>query len=275
MRLLLLGLILSSTSAVCISSTEIPSSIKKWVSEFSESKDIFDTLHGITDTKATRKYRSVTDDPGPTNDQVLRIEYTKGSRGGKSGLSMYGDVPLDLKSAKTVKFCFNVFFPDDFDFFFMGKLPGLFAFDESKSPANCQDIFGQKCWSTRFMWRENGDGEIYPSLDHESQDSNYMENPKQFGTGPGGLGDSLGRGNFKFSKGEWTSVCQEISINKRYIKVTVNNNKTPVIHKKNIDFQGFPFRGIQYASFFGGSSKYASPKDQYAYFKRFSVEILG
>jgi hypothetical protein len=130
------------------------------------------------------------------------------------------------------------------------------------------------------MWRENGDGEIYPSLDHSLQDSEYMEDPKHFGTGPGGLGDSLGRGNFKFIPGKWNKLCQEISLSNKYMKVEVNAmnfgkvHKNPVIYKKNIEYS-FPFRGIQFASFFGGSSKYASPKDQYSCFSNFSVEVLN
>jgi hypothetical protein len=193
---------------------------------------------------------------------------------------MYGAPPIDWNGADTVKFCYSVYFPNDFDFFLGGKQPGLFAYDPEKSPKNCKDIYGEKCFSSRFMWRPNAEGEIYPSLDQKIQGSDYIENPKQSGTGPGDLGDSLGRGSFQFVKGKWNHLCQELSKSKKYIKVSVDPfmfkkvTKNPVIFKQNINFNDFPFRGLQLAAFFGGGTSYASPKTQYSYYTDFSVEIL-
>jgi len=62
--------------------------------------------------------------------------------------------PIDIASARNVTLQYSVFFPLGFDFVLGGKMPGLYGGHTGGDPA-------MDCFSTRFMWREDGIGELY------------------------------------------------------------------------------------------------------------------
>jgi hypothetical protein len=118
------------------------------------------------------------------------------------------------------------------------------------------------CWSTRLMWRTNGEGELYtylPSPENPGFESNKILcnvtpssrcNPK--------YGASVGRGAFDFKSGQWNTVSQRVRLN----DVGQSNGELElffdgesVINVKGLKFrenaQG-RFRGIQAETFFGG-----------------------
>jgi hypothetical protein len=177
---------------------------------------------------------------------------------------------INWSSAKSVTFCYEILFPDGFAFARGGKLPGLHGGPrkECRNPPNC--------WSTRYMWRDDGMGELYPSMQSSRQSADYCKDPKKCRTGPSGVGDSIGRGSFQFTPGKWSDICQTVKLNtpgKRdgSIQVTMDGNQA-------LDLQGLfmsdtvGFTGIIFHNFFGGSSSsYASPKDQSIYYSNFRV----
>lgn len=92
---------------------------------------------------------------------VIQTFYPQGSSnpGGETvgGSQFYGLTSLDLKSALSVTLAYSVFFPVSFDWVKGGKLPGLYGGRESCSGGDT----AADCWSARFMWREEGMGELY------------------------------------------------------------------------------------------------------------------
>lgn len=96
-------------------------------------------------------------------DQVLKVEYTKGSYkqsgvAGGGGATFYPS-PVELGLARRALLNYQVAFDPEFDWVKGGKLPGMWS---GKSPSDCSG--GKKstdgtCFSIRLMWRMDGAGE--------------------------------------------------------------------------------------------------------------------
>lgn len=132
--------------------------------------------------------------------QVLRVLIRKGSidpgsmvrrglprsgSGFKAALVPAGSISATLR--------YRVRFPADFEFVRGGKLPGLYG-GLGNSGGHIPD--DDEGFSSRLMWRERGDGEVYA----------YLPSSKVYGT-------SLLRGAFRFTPGQWHSVAQHVWLN--------------------------------------------------------------
>ncbi|KAJ3389258.1 hypothetical protein HDU92_001130 [Lobulomyces angularis] len=247
---------------------------KSWtLNNFNGATDAYSALFGQHQTSTDPSWRDIVDDPLGGPDKVMRVTYGKGSFGSKSngGQTFYAQPPIDWQNAKKVEFCYHVMFDKDFDFYKMGKLPGLF----SGAAENC--IYPNYCWSSRYMWRQGGQGEIYPTIDLDKQPKGFCANPKQCLNGSGNQGISVGRGSFTFPTGSWFPICQVIrgTTNDGEMTVYVNNKSSePVINWKNLVYANVGFTGIQFGTFFGGGDNEQSPKTQHSYFKKFSLKVL-
>ena len=65
--------------------------------------------------------------------------------------------PLPLDQARNVTLEYSVYFPQDFNWVYGGKLPGLYGGHETCSGGDA----ATSCFSTRLMWRPGGAGELY------------------------------------------------------------------------------------------------------------------
>jgi len=238
---------------------------------FNGQTDGFKALHGVADTAATAKFRKIVSDPTGGSDQVLRVEYEEGSMDSNSngGTTFYAIPPVSWNTAKTIQFCYKVLFEEDFNFNLDGKLPGLYGDLGQTSTDN---------WSTRYMWRQGGAGELYPTINDANQSEAFCEAAHQGCTSKGARKGaaqlSLNRGSFKFTPGVWNQVCQTITATKTgKILVVANDNSKPAIDLDTIFLSGFS--GIKFDSFFGGGSGSECPKNQFSYFKDISVKILA
>ena len=204
-------------------------------------------------------------DPSGRFERVMRINYPQGSASPRvsrkenaplGGSQFYAD--LGIAPHDSLRLSYYLRFADDFDFVKGGKLPGLFGGDGA-SGGNIPD--GTDGFSTRFMWRRNGDGEVYA----------YLPTSKDYGT-------SIGRGNWRFKPGIWHHLEQEIELNSPgqadgQIKVWLDGVQV-------LDIEGITFRdveslkidGIFFSTFFGGgNSSWATPKDTYIDFAEFFI----
>jgi len=212
------------------------------------------------------------------NDTVLSVFYPNGSYIPSSienigGTGFYAS-PFNLQYANQVTFEYDVYFEDDFDFVKGGKLPGLFGGEYGCSGGRDND----ECFSTRYMFRENGFGELYLYLNNSNLVYNYCDMPNII-CNPN-FGDSIGRGSFKFEKNKWTKLSQTIklnSINNSDGEIIINVNDLQVIYLNNTVFRIYNntnFMGVFFDTFFGGGDpSFATPKDQYIYYKNFNLKI--
>jgi hypothetical protein len=198
------------------------------------------------------------DAPGAT---ALRVTYPAGSAsrsagGTDGGMQAYLQLPGDPVEALDLEY--QVRFPPDFDFVKGGKLPGLYG----GSVTGGRDIpDGTDGFSTRYMWRAGGEGEVYA----------YLPTSEEHGT-------SLGRGCWSFTPGRWTSIRQRVVLNgpgRSDGRVTVWQDGRQVFESAGLEFRttgDLRIEGLFFSTFFGGSdTSWASPVDQYADFAGFAL----
>jgi hypothetical protein len=167
---------------------------------------------------------------------------------------------LGIEPQDTLTLSYSVRFASNFDWVKGGKLPGLFGGTEISGSDHPDGTNG---FSTRFMWRTNGNGEIYALLPTS-----------------GGLGTSLGSGSWQFTAGQWYQLQQEVHLNTPgqsdgWIRIRVNGQT--VYTAAGLTFRtvgSLQIQGIFFSSFFGGNdSSWATPVDTYADFAGFSVFV--
>jgi hypothetical protein len=227
----------------------------------------------------------------PDGKQAMKAHYPEGSytfgHQPQGGLSFYAPGPssVDLTSAKEVTFGYSVFFEEGFAFNKGGKLPGIYGGNSDDEAIGCSG--GRRstaCFSARLMWRSNGAGEFYtylPPYDNEG----FSPNRKQCDVPPFSecnptFGASVGRGAFRFTAGQWTTISERVRLNdvgQANGELELFAGGQSVIRVTGLilrDSAAGKIRGIQMQTFFGGgSSSFASPRDQDVYFSDFSVAI--
>jgi hypothetical protein len=93
-------------------------------------------------------------------------------------------------------------------------------------------------------------------------------------------GLSIGRGSFKFETGKWNHLVQKVTLNtpgKTDGKVLIIVNGIEAINFQEIHWRTSPstgFLALDVQTFFGGSdSSWATPTEQFSYFKDFSITL--
>ncbi|KAG1722332.1 polysaccharide lyase family 14 protein [Suillus paluster] len=166
-----------------------------------------------------------------------------------------------------------------------GKLPGLYGGHTGCSGGAA----AEDCLSTRLMWRPGGAGEPY--LDCRSTRIALYSNPQSVCDYEYGL--SIGRGSFHYSRGNWTNLRQDIVLNtpgKQDGAFTLFMDGKQATNRTDIFYpntrwsagnsgcrNGYSTRNIGFvrrffSTFFGGHGDgWATPKQQYAWFKDFAM----
>lgn len=98
-----------------------------------------------------------------TNTAIIEIAIPKGSINPNHPTAPKGGVgfrwkPTAIRSATSACLAYSIWLPDDFEFKKGGKLPGLFG---GTGPAGGTKADGANGFSTRYMWRDGGQGEVY------------------------------------------------------------------------------------------------------------------
>lgn len=207
--------------------------------------------------------------PSDKFSNVLRVNYPAGSASPmvtrKTGAPVGGAqffADLGMQPQNALRLSYYLRFSKDFDFVKGGKLPGLFGGtvnDGRKIPD------GTNGFSTRYMWRKNGDGEVYA----------YLPTSSEHGT-------SIGRGNWRFKPGTWHHVEQEVILNqpgKNNGRIQVWVDGKQVLAKDKLIFRTtdkLKIEGIFFSTFFGGGTpSWATPQDVYVDFADFSVSSVN
>lgn len=196
--------------------------------------------------------------------KFLRVRYPKGSvdpsmheTAGRplGGAQWYGQ---EIPPTDTIYLRYYLRCAEDFDFVRGGKLPGLFG-GVRCSGGKIPD--GTDGFSTRFMWRAKGDGEVYA----------YLPTSEHFGA-------SLGRGKWQFVPGKWHCIEQHVVLNSpgaRDGSVTVWLDGRQVFQQKNLLYRTvdtLQIEGIFFSTFFGGSDdRWATPRDTHIDFANFAL----
>ncbi|MDJ0727228.1 MAG: hypothetical protein QNJ38_19185 [Prochloraceae cyanobacterium] len=207
----------------------------------------------------------IIDDSSGKFKKVLRVFYPKGSvspsysrktKAPLGGVQFYSD--LGIEPADALHLTYYLRFSNNFNFVKGGKLPGLYG---GKGNTGGKIPDGTDGFSTRLMWRRNGNGEVYA----------YLPNSVKYGT-------SIDRGSWRFKPDIWYRIDQQVLLNdpnrnNGIIKLWVNG--VQVINRRNLNFRSvetLKIDGILFSTFFGGSnSSWATPRDVHIDFAGFSV----
>lgn len=202
------------------------------------------------------------------NSTALRVTYPAKSAspavarskgvpiGGGQFLADAGITPQD-----SLRLSYSLRFSDGFDFVKGGKLPGFYG---GNAPSGGESPNGSDGFSTRFMWRTGGEGEVY----------SYLPTSTEYGT-------SMGRGSWTFKPGVWHRLEQEVVLNQPgqdngRIRVLLDGKQ--VWQENGVRFRTtdkLKIDGIFFSTFFGGGdSSWATPKDVSADFANFSITSL-
>ncbi len=196
----------------------------------------------------------------PQAGAVLRAFFPAGTSSpsdGKRGGAGFYAAPQALAGAEHACLRYRLHFPDGFDFVKGGKLPGLYG---GEAPSGGTQATGDNGFSARFMWRRDGQGELYAYV--VNQDTAY--------------GASLGRGSWHFASGDWVTVEQEIRLNDPdrqdgLMRVWIDGE--PRLEVSGVEFrdvQDAHIDGLMFSTFFGGTGEsWRTPRDQYLDFADF------
>ena len=207
----------------------------------------------------------VVEEAGSVFPRFLRASYPKGSsspRGSRAagvkegGGQFYGTLasgPVDHLYLR-----YYLRFEPGFDFVKGGKLPGFYG-GTQVSGGRIPD--GTDGFSTRFMWRTAGQGEVYA----------YLPSSDTFGT-------SLGRGDFSFTPGKWQCVEQEVALNTPgasdgVVRAWLDGKR--VYQNEYLSYRtvaSLRIEGVFFSTFFGGGdSSWAPSRDLHADFAHFAT----
>ncbi|KAG9046057.1 hypothetical protein FS837_005177 [Tulasnella sp. UAMH 9824] len=201
------------------------------------------------------------------------------------GATLNGNSPIvDLTKANEMTFGYSIFFEEGYNFNLGGKLPGLYGGINDDVAATCSGgRHNPGCWSARLMFRQGGEGELYlyipPGVNQNDNKCGKKANSKCPSTG---YGNSVGRGTWKWTPGQWMTVVQRLKLNtpgKADGEAEVFINGKSVLNVGGITWRtnkAAVARGVQMQIFHGGHTKqWASPKDQDVHFADFSVSVLN
>ncbi len=198
----------------------------------------------------------------PLPDDGVRVAFARGSVNPADKSAPSGGAGFELPVAgRPPSRClhYQVRFAPGFDFAKGGKLPGLYGGD---APRGCSPEALSSGFSARLMWRTGGAGELYLYA-------------------PGRTvrcGDSVDRGAWTFTPGQWTAIAQEVALNTPgradgRVRIWVDGRK--VIDRGDLTLREQPSVGVDgllFATFFGGNDpSWASPQDQFIEFRQFGV----
>ncbi|MBE9069241.1 hypothetical protein IQ260_21600 [Leptolyngbya cf. ectocarpi LEGE 11479] len=196
---------------------------------------------------------------------ILRVHYPAGAASPSvsrqteaplGGAQFYGD--LFLPAQTQLRLSYYIRFAEGFNFVKGGKLPGLFG-GAGASGGHIPN--GTDGFSTRLMWRQNGQGEVYA----------YLPTSKSYGT-------SIGRGTWQFQPGIWYKLEQEVKLNTPHLangQIRIWVNDSLVLEQGELSFRTtdtLQIDGVFFSTFFGGGDpSWATPQDTYIDFANFSV----
>ncbi|KAG0270410.1 hypothetical protein DFQ27_007562 [Actinomortierella ambigua] len=215
------------------------------------------------------------------SSQVLQVYYPKGSYvpslGSVTGGTQFYATPFGANvSFQSMMISYEVAFPAGFNYVLGGKLPGVYGGASYDGCSGGVQSTGSNCLTMRMMWRQSGVGEVYayiPSNTKFCKDSNVQCNDV--------YGTSIGRGTVFFAPNQWTRIDIVMQLNdpaglsNGKLAVYLNGNK--VVDMATLSYRStgmVAFHGLMFSSFFGGSDEtYATPVDQYIYFKNIRMAV--
>ncbi|ESO97123.1 hypothetical protein LOTGIDRAFT_143466, partial [Lottia gigantea] len=242
-----------------------------WHKNDFSSRDPLDGFYSLPKGHFDEDSLSVVKDPAGGNGNVMKIFIEKGHYikiRGHRGAQFYTNLVSPMDS---MTLSYDVYFEKGMDFVIGGKLPGMYG-----GATNCTGgRHSDACLTTRFMWRQAGEGELYAYMPPpEDQVKNFCDSNNIICDPVYGI--SVGNGTWSFKTGRWENIAQHIHLNKPghkdgYAIIWYNGKKVYEIHNVNFrNHDNIKMQGLFFSVFFGGGQPIWAPTgDSNIYFKNF------
>ncbi|KAG6874478.1 hypothetical protein C0995_010388 [Termitomyces sp. Mi166 len=207
------------------------------------------------------------DDPFPSTSgtnstgPVLGVTYPANSFGSTDSGAQFINLwnATDGSSFQSMLLSYEVAFDAGFNWVKGGKLPGLRGGLNSTGCSGGNESDGKECFSTRLMWRKNGEGE-----DGVICNSDF--------------GISLQRGAFGFVSGQITLLVRlNDPPNVANGNVQLYYNDLKAIDQQNLQIRSnssVTANGLYFSTFFGGSdSSWETPTTTHTYYR--NIRLYG
>ncbi|KAI9438462.1 hypothetical protein F5148DRAFT_1261108, partial [Russula earlei] len=184
--------------------------------------------------------------------------------------------------AREIVLGYEVLFESGFSWAKGGKLPGLYGGvgDKAYGCTGGRKAHRCQCFNLRFMWRANGEGELYTYLPQTDV------NLERLRTVPGAhessdYGFSLGRGAWGFNSGRWMSLgirlrLNDVGFQNGEIEAFIDGRSVLLVDRLVLrEDHSARIRGAHFQTFFGGHTPdWASPRDQKSWFASLSGAVV-
>ena len=259
------------------------SHLSHFLSDIGAPSDVYDigSPYGVHDHHHVREAVDMHYDSG-SDCFVFRVRYDKGSYSRtddrRKGAQFFTRLTGYHSGAVDVTLQYDVYFPSSLHWDTHGsysnaggKLPGLYGGNPQCSGGRDTE----NCFSTRYMWREDGHGELYmyfPQSNYHQKDVSI----ERHGTYGAGIRTSA----FQFKKGNWNTLKQRVHLNdvghtNGFIQVDFNGHKLFTLHSVQLrKHSSVKIMGLFFSTFFGGhDSSWASQTDTYTLYRNFRITV--
>jgi len=216
---------------------------------------------------------SETSGNGPSSP-VLQVDYPANGFGSTESGAQFFSLFNSSTPFQSMLLSYEVAFNTGFDWVKGGKLPGIRGGPDPNGCDGGSQPNGTDCFSTRTMWRTNGEGEVYayiPQKDSICNNPNFICNSD--------FGISIQRGSFSFQDSSWNRITLLVllnsptSVDNGYVALYYND--VLALSQGGLQIRGgndIDANGLFFSTFFGGDdSSWAPSTDQRAYFRNFQL----
>ncbi|KAF8906530.1 polysaccharide lyase family 14 protein [Gymnopilus junonius] len=250
--------------------------VRTWGLNKEHIQDGPDNLQFVSDPFPTSQPAGVSG--SSSSGPVLQVTYNEGSFSHDTGGAQFYALwnTSDGSQFNSMMVSYELAFDSGFDWVKGGKLPGLRGGLNSTGCSGGNKATGLDCFSSRLMWRKDGEGEIYayiPTPNNLCSEKSVICNSD--------FGVSVQRGSFTFASGQWMRLTLLVQLNNPpdvangYLALyfndvlAVSQSKLQIRAADSVAANGFYF-----STFFGGSdTSWATPVTTHTYFR--NVQLWG
>ena len=191
-----------------------------------------------------------------------------------SGFYWQFESDLNLEQQEEITLRYSTRFHTPYEFVKGGKMPGLFG-----GAVHCgggADAAELGCFSTRLMWRREGEGELYLYAPYTQADGFCDRDGYHCNFD---YGHGVSRGSFNFHPGQWQTIEERVKLNtpgQLDGKFMLFIDGALVIDLDDVNYRqvdSIKLMGMHFNTFFGGSdSSWYPSTNQYIDFKDFAID---
>ncbi|KAF9820401.1 hypothetical protein IEO21_01410 [Rhodonia placenta] len=246
--------------------------VSSWSLSKGRVQDGAEDLSFVSDPYANGSSSSMTTAvSAASSSPVLQVTYPAGSYSHDTGGAQLYALWNASGSAQfqSMLVTYEIAFESDFDWVKGGKLPGLRGGPDPDGCSGGSPANGSNCFSTRPMWRKQGEGEVYAYFlepQNLCTNSNFRCNSEDYGT-------SIDRGSFTFQAGQWSQITMLVRLNDppeaANGQVALYDNNVKAVDQRNLQYRSN--LDVNIGGLYFSNTSWATPETVHTYFRNFQI----